>query len=259
MKKLVILVLSLVCFVSCYNSAFNNILFRTTEDPFPDAPFTDSLSLEHTIYLNWQEDEGCDRFCLMRSFDSPSLNFKCIYEGTGTSFVDQHLENNARYIYRLDKWRGAECFEGKSYGYGYSSDCRKDSLEDNDEDTKASHLEYDRTCNLPCVRYTTDNREVFDRDWFYVEVPPRHSAYILITQKNQMIGANGTDTNLRYQLSENESEAVKQNEEKVISNMDYERKIFYFKIFPEITGLIGNGGDTVIEYTVSLNRMINIK
>ena len=258
MKKILIVILSSLCFVSCYNNAFNDVLFRTTSDPFYDTPVTDSLRLEHTVFLNWKEDKGCDKFCLMRSFDNDNLDFKCIYEGTEVSYVDNQLEDNARYIYRLDKWRGTERFEGKSYGYGYSSDCRNDSLESNDEDTKASLLNYDQTCNLPCVRYTTNNEEHYDCDWFCVDVPPRHSAYINITQINHLNEGNGVDTNLKYQLLHSVSEAVRQNEEKQIVNTDYEIKRFYFCIYPEITGLIGSSGDTVIEYTVSLSKIINI-
>ena len=105
MKKTLIVILSSLCFVSCYNNAFNDVLFRTTSDPFYDTPVTDSLRLEHTVFLNWKEDKGCDRFCLMRSFDNDNLDFKCIYEGTEVSYVDNQLEDNARYIYRMARNR----------------------------------------------------------------------------------------------------------------------------------------------------------
>lgn len=255
MKKVLILILSSLCFVSCYNNAFNDVLFRTTSDPFYDTPVTDSLRLEHTVFLNWKEDKGCDRFCLMRSFDNDNLDFKCIYEGTEVSYIDNQLEDNARYIYRLDKWRGTERFEGKSYGYGYSSESIKDEYEPNDIKSEAIFLEYDRKCTFPCVKYKTNNEEKFDTDWFYVVVPPLRTADIVITQDNHIEGSNGTVTNLRFQISGGESTVVKQAEEKTIVNTSYETQKFYFAIFPDKTIIGGDCGATVIEYTVSLGRI----
>ena len=98
-KKLIIIAFSSICFFSCYNNAFNDVLFRTTADPFYDTPEADSLTTEHTIYLSWKEDAAADRFYLMRSYDTVPLDFSCVYEGTATNYTDVNLANNEKYIY----------------------------------------------------------------------------------------------------------------------------------------------------------------
>ena len=57
-KKVMFLIFTSLSFSSCYNSAFDEILFRTTDDPFDDTPVTDSLTTEHTVYLSWKKDDG---------------------------------------------------------------------------------------------------------------------------------------------------------------------------------------------------------
>ena len=57
----------------------------------------------------------------MRSVDQNILSFSCIYEGKDTSYTDTEITSGNRYIYRLDKIRGTKIFEGKTYGYGFSS------------------------------------------------------------------------------------------------------------------------------------------
>ena len=81
MKKHLILAAAAILLCSCSRNAFEDDLFRTTDDPFQDVPSADSLSLEHTVYLSWKSDDACDTFRLMRSYDSETLSFSCVYEG----------------------------------------------------------------------------------------------------------------------------------------------------------------------------------
>ena len=239
---------------SCYNNAFNEILFRNINDPFDDVPKADSLSKEHTVYLSWQEDDAADKYYLMRSFDTVPLDWSCVYEGTGTSYTDTDFMDNEKYIYRLDKTRGSKYFKGEKYGYGWSSGTIRDSCEPNDVPEKAAFLEYDRICNLPCVGFVTDNKEIIDD---YVTVPPMRQADIIVGQHNLTDTTRGAETNLRIQLSGLESQSVRHQTAYQIQNTTYETKNFYFKVFPERTSLSsGNSFCTVIEYTVSLNQII---
>lgn len=255
-KKLFIIVIACL-FTSCYNNAFNDVLFRTTEDPFCDTPETDSLSLEHTVYLKWKEDEGSDKFRLMRSPDQNQLSFTCIYEGTETSYTDSEISSGNRYIYRLDKIRGSKYFEGNTYGYGYSSDCRKDAYENNDTEHNATFLESDLICNIHCVKYFTNNKEYMDTDWFYVTVPPRRTAEIIINQQNLANSMNGTETDLKIQVAGRDIRSVCQNIATPIENTEFYTQVFYFKVFPERTTLsLGNTNTYIIEYTVSLNQIV---
>lgn len=255
-KTVMFLIFTSLSFSSCYNSAFDEILFRTTDDPFDDVPATDSLTTEHTVYLSWKEDDAADNFYLMRSFDAISLDWICVYEGKSTSYTDTNIIDNEKYIYRLDKTRGAKCFEGKKYGYGWSSGTIRDYCESNDVPEDAAFLEYDRICNLPCVGFVTDNKEILDEDWFYVTVPPMRQADIIVGQHNLTNTTLGAETNLRIQLSGLESQSVRHQVAYQIQNSSYKTKNFYFKVFPERTSLSsGNSFCTVIEYTVSLNQI----
>lgn len=256
-KKMIFLIFASLCFFSCYNNAFNEILFRTVDDPFNDTPIVDSLETENTVYLSWEKDDAADNFCLMRSFDTVPLVWSCIYKGTATNYTDTDFMNNEKYIYRLDKTRGSKYFEGKNYGYGWSSETIRDDCESNDVPGTAVFLEYDRICNLPCVGFITDNKEILDEDWFYVTVPPMRQADIIVGQHNLTNTTLGAETNLRIQLLGFESQSVRHQVAFPIQNATYETKKFYFKVFPERTSLSsGNSFCTVIEYTVSLNQII---
>lgn len=245
---------------SCYNNAFNEILFRNINDPFDDVPKADSLSKEHTVYLSWQEDDAADKYYLMRSFDTVPLDWSCVYEGTATEYVDTNLVGDELYIYRLDKKRGSVRFEGKDYAYGFSADCRRDKYEPNDVDSSATPYMYACDCNLPCVRYQTNNKEILDYDWFAIKLPPRQTAVIVIKQNN--FPAPHDSTYLKMLVLENgaQSKSVISGQQNLIHNPSYGEVTAYFKIFPETTGLLGgNRGIAIIEYTVSCNQWVEYK
>ena len=257
MKKFIYIAITVLILSSCHNNIFDDILFRTTDDPFYDIPQTDFLTLEHTIFLTWKADDAADTYILMRSLDQSVLNFSCVYEGTETAFTDTSLTDNNRYVYRLDKTRGAKYFEGRTFAFGCSTDCRRDIYEKNDTEADATLLEYDLVCNLPCMGFITQQNEILDVDWFYVTIPPMRQADIIIGQHNLTNSNTGVQTDLRIQVSGFESQSVNHQVAYPIRNTTYEPKTFYFKIFPERTRIAsGNGFCTVIEYTVSLNQIV---
>lgn len=252
-----IFVFSLVMFVSCNNTLYDAV-FRTMDDPFQEAPSVESFVKENTVYLSWRLDEAADEYVLMRSVDGMKLQFKCVYRGNGTSYTDVDLQNGGRYVYRLDKTRGKKYFAGEKYGYGLSSNCRKDFLEPNDVEESATFLEYDLICNLPCVQYAADKKLILDEDWFYVKIPPMRTAGIIVRQDNLENPHNDKETKMCFQLNGMESRVIKQNIEIPITNSSFEERAFYFKIFPESTNLFNYGSSyTVIEYTVSLAHIYN--
>jgi hypothetical protein len=256
MKKLffIIIVLSTLLSFSCSDNAFQEMLFRTTDDPFQDIPVTDSLALEHTVFLTWEKDEGCDIYRLMRSYDNFSgLEFDCIYEGTETSYIDENLPYGDRYVYRLDKTRGTKYFEGKSYAYGYSSDCRRDECEPNDFEDMATHLDSDLNCILNCVSYYTNNVKTMDCDYFYVELPAVRVAEIKIDE----LGLDdGKGTRLMFQQLGMTPENIISGDAYEVVNPDFEAGKKYFKIYPVSTELFdGQTNIASIGYTISLNRI----
>lgn len=256
MKRVFYFAMLIFLLVSCKENTFEEILFRTQDDPFNDCPITDSLQKENTIYLHWQEDIASDCFYLMRSLDQIVLNFSCVYKGTETDFFDTNLENNNRYIYRLDKQRGNKRFEGTEYSYGYSSNFRNDYFEFNDNEENATLLVQDLKCNLPCIKYIYKNKTLIDVDWFYVEIPARRKAEILINQEGLSNSSTGTDTSLYIQEIGSTEKSVKQNTAILIENPSTETKKIFFKVFPKTTALFSEDSyQTVIEYTISLNKI----
>lgn len=252
-KKSLFLIFLSMCLFSCYNNAFNEILFRTTADPFADTPIADSLTKEHTVYLSWEEDAAADKFCLMRSFDVVPLDWSCIYEGTATSYTDEQLPDKDLYIYRLDKTRGSKYFEGKAYAYGYSLDGRNDKFEPNDIDTDATIYKSPMSCTLPCVRFKTNNTTKIDEDWFALLIYARTDKVLNKLQTN--FTKPNDSTYLKYQELGKESESVTSGYAKKISNSSLEPQILYFKIYPETTGLItGSNGIALIQYTISCSN-----
>ena len=256
-RKLSLLSCMAVLFFSCQNGALEEILFRSMDDPSDDVPKADSLATEHTVYLSWKEDDASDSFRLMRASDTAPLSWSCVYEGRATAFMDKNLADNERYIYRLDKTRGQKYFEGKEYGYGWSSGSIRDSCEPNDTRESATFLEYDRICTLTCAGFLTGGKEILDEDWFYVTIPPMRQADIVVGQHNLDNSTAGAKTNLRIQVSGFDSQSVRHQAAYPIQNTGYETRSFYFRIFPERTSLSpGNTFCTVIEYTVSLNQIV---
>lgn len=258
MRGTLLPVVALALFASCSENAFEEILFRTADDPFYDTPSIDSLALEHTVYLSWDEDDACDTFRLMRAYDQSQLSFSCVYEGRRTAYTDVDLMDSSRYVYRLDKTRGKKYFEGMTRAYGYSSDCRRDEHEPNDREEDATFLEHDLICTLPCVQFITDKRQFMDEDWFYIMLPPCRAAEIVISQHGLSNESTGANTSLMVQTAGCEGAAVKQKVAHVINNTSYETKRFYFKIYPNTTELFSaNGSTALIEYTVSLSKIYN--
>ena len=255
-KAICCLLLSSFLFMSCQDNTFQDIIFRPIDDPFQDVPVADSLSLEGTVYLSWESDECSDIYILQRSIDSASLNFTTVYEGTGTSYTDSNLTTDYRYVYRLNKTRGSKIFYGENYAYGFCSSLRADSFEDNNDEKSATVLDYDRICNLPCAKFITDSYSLIDEDWFSITIPPVRTAEIIVSQSGLVNSTAGSATALLVQVSGFSAQAVLQQTGIQISNPSTEIKTFYFKIYPNVSGLFGADEYlTSIEYTISLNRV----
>lgn len=259
MKKiinLIFILISLITVSSCYNDVFQEEIFRTTEDPYKEVPVTDSLIHAHTVYLSWGKDEGADTYRLMRATDNSILFFNCVYEGTSTSFTDVSLNNNERYIYRLDKTRGSRLFSGDKYAYGYSAECQKDIYEPNDTEANATYLEFDLNSNITCVKYQTNNIQAIDCDWYYVNIPPYRNVEIVIVQNDLPNQTTGAETYLYIQEPSKMSEKIKQSVGYVISNPTNKTVKKAFKVYPETTQIFSSSSYTaVIDYSISLNKL----
>lgn len=262
MKKLILFleVFSFVLLISCKQNIFEEVLFRTILDPFDDVPLIDSFKTEKISYITWKDDDASDCFYLYRAEDQKNLVFECIYEGTDTTFIDFYpeLSDNKRYIYRLDKKRGKKIFTGQSLAYGVCSTIRHDSFENNNTEDNATFLEYDVTCNLPCVKYFTNEKLYLDKDWFCITIPPMRTVELLVNQ-------NGIDsdkeTDLLFQVKGEDFLTIIQNNGINVTNSTYETKTVFFVIYPSVSKSVfsNESYSKSIQYNLIINKTIKYK
>lgn len=245
----------LVLFTSCENT-FYNIIMRTTEDPFPDLPVARSFELEHTIDLSWKFDPATDIYVLMRAEDSYSPVFEEIYRGNACSYTDKDVGEMKRYKYRLDKIRGRKYFKGTELCLAACSNVRKDSCEDNNIEAKATFLESDYIANIPCFEFF-DGQQLYDEDWYYISVPPRMRAEVVINQTDRNLAARA-DTDFYYLIPGNTYAVVSNMVAFQLSNPTYETVNIPFKIYPNLsTSFTGSTSKSIIlTYTITLTQLV---
>jgi hypothetical protein len=108
-----LLLIAATILLSCDNNGIDGIFSRA--EPTPDVVVAESLNEGRNIFLKWNADPGADSYIIARSIDSAKGidEFQQIYNGTETNYIDQNIDANLSYVYRLDKLRGNTIFEGK--------------------------------------------------------------------------------------------------------------------------------------------------
>lgn len=238
-------------FSSC-SDVFADYALRTYSDPADEVPSADSFREENTVFLDWKEDEGADEYFLYRAVDHQTLNFQLVYRGTGLSYRDTDLNTLSRYVYRLDKSRGTRLFCGTHLAHAYASQVRRDSCEPNDDMSHARHLESDFLYLNSYYGIYHDDYTVRDEDWFFVTVPPRRKAEIVLEQKDLSAGAR--DTDFFYLVPGNSPCSVSQNIAFDIPNEAYEARKIYFKIYIKDNAVV-QGHLKCEDYTLSLRSI----
>ncbi|MCR5387128.1 MAG: hypothetical protein K6E69_08405 [Treponema sp.] len=173
---------SCTLFTSCENP-IADILLRTYSDPFDQAPVVDSFSERKKIFISWDKDEGADDYILMRAEDAFSPQFAEIYRGRQLNYKDEKINEGTRYLYRLDKTRGKRTFISEKKGYGYCASRINDTLKNNFKKDAVEILS-DRTNMVLYYGRFCDGTEIFEEDYFYVNIPPQMQAEIVLTQQN---------------------------------------------------------------------------
>lgn len=169
-------------FLSCENP-IADVLLRTYSDPFDQAPVVDSFSERKKIFISWDKDEGADDYILMRAEDSFNPQFEEIYRGRQLNYKDEKINEGTRYLYRLDKIRGKRPFISEKKGYGYCASRINDTLKNNFKKDAVEILS-DRTNMVLYYGKFCDGTEIFEEDYFYVNIPPQMQAEIVLTQQN---------------------------------------------------------------------------
>jgi len=247
-----ILFLSVVGLFSGCSSGLLECLARTADDPVVASPTAMSLFMEDRVDVEWEADPGAERYSLERATDAANPVFGVVYRGGNTWYVDERLEDQTLYLYRLTKERGARSFGPSDPVLGVGSSTSRDEHEPNDSEESATTLPYDRISNLYFYR-SQDGQVVQDADWYSVAIPARKKALVVI------IYSAASDQTYFYLYEKGMSPKPVVNGGAIeISNTTYEEKTFLFKVYPLGDSFISDpslGGGTLMNYTVSLYQI----
>ncbi len=234
MKKFNILLIVLIGFAltSCMENSYAYMLFRSPNDPFDDVPLVDQSSQYLRMNISWQEDPCADYYILMRhdEDDSDKSRYVEVYRGNNLSYTEILEEDlwEKRYIYRLDKYRGEKRFYGSKHGYGCNIGWQEYTCEPNDTIENAVFLEDPLDEKIAVIKYSDGEGFYSDVDYYYVHIPARMSADILIKreniEENNSVGLNFTV------FSEGKTTSVNQGKANTISNDCSEARNYFFKL-----------------------------
>ena len=237
------------------SSGLLNSLERTADDPEIKEPVAESLVVENRVDVRWDEDPGADKYILERASDTASPFYGRIYQGTGTSYVDDDLDDLSQYLYRLVKVRGDREFGPSEAVLGVGGMIVRDAHEPNDEMSDATELTYDRVSNLYYFR-SYEGHTVQDTDWYFVTVPPQYRAYVVVTQDG--VSSHENTYFYFYQYGGPAATRITNEDAVTIENLTYSEEKFYFKVFPFGDDFVSDpsgAGGTVVNYTISLLRI----
>ena len=249
MNKVAIL---LSILLSSCSAGFLDQMGRVLADPSPSSPKVSSFVSEYRIDVTWDPDRAAEEYVLERADDSASPAWSAIYRGTTALFSDTTCEDQRRYLYRLNMVRGSRVFGPTAESFGIGSAACRDELEPNDQEESATALEYDRAANLYFYR-ACSGAVVQDVDWYAVNVPPRRTANIVVTQSG--LAGGSVNTWMIFYLKGTVPVVIVNNSAIPITNPSYETKTFRFRISPNPAEFIADpslAGGSFIDYTVSL-------
>jgi len=111
-KNFISVLIALIIITSCEVNVLNERVMR--KDPFVDSIIVEELSNIQAVQLKWKKDKNADCYIVMKSIykDSRFEDFFQIYSDMGQIYVDQELEVEETYAYRLDKISRGVMFEG---------------------------------------------------------------------------------------------------------------------------------------------------
>ena len=246
-KYLMLLAVIFISLISCNNSIADYML-RNYEDPKDSTINIECFKTPYTIYLDWEEDECADYFVLRRAEITSVIgdhNFREIYKGTDIQYVDTDLNVNKRYVYQLVKYRGHTPFTGTKFAYGVCSPMINDNYEPNNYKENATYLNMNCICNTFFAPFANNNTT--DEDWFYVELPGRRTAEIIVNVED------GINSCLQWHLETQNPTQIVSGKHFFIHNESFDPTRIYFKIEINPANI---SSFTSVVYTISLESII---
>jgi len=247
------------------NPGMDDILGRTTDDPFQDIPVVRSFNGDFSVIISWREDEAADKYFLYRAADALNPEYDLIYEGSKTEYRDVFSlpQNEKLYLYRLGKKRGGKLFvdltaHGKA-GLGVVSGSQFDFQENNNSIADATLLGSNvlaSNCWFYCSNYK-DDISIYDEDWYYVNVPAHWKAIILLNDNNAVPGTQISHFKLEKRGIGSE-DITSGFPVEIINNTDNAGAL-YFRIYPDFNTFksqytsASGGGGRFISYTINVS------
>jgi hypothetical protein len=219
----------------------------------PEEPQGGSILVESfrgvlEIRISWRGDVLADEYVLCRARDEIDGvgDYAEIYRGLETRYVDRGVEDNIRYVYRLDKVCGGILYEGEDTGIGVGSSAEVDMNEPNDLVEDATALSSFRRASMYYYRFS-DGRELFDIDYYKVKVGGGASIYIQI-QEDGSVGL----TTLRMRFLGQESFIAEQGKWYELRNEAKGEREFYIELSAEKDRYVEPGltGGMVLGYRI---------
>ena len=263
-RNIVLMTVIFSMLVSC--SGEIPLILRLSDNP----PFADKVNVvskmndtdSGMLSLSWKEDTGAESYIVMRAADGTVLDFKKIYEGRNLYFEDREFESNKAYVYRLDKRRGDRIFKGEEYSYGYyyaslGAVLSDDIYEDNNTLQRAVRLEDRIDANVYAVKFNTNEKLLYDEDWFYVSVPAGFNLQFSISQNYPEITSGQTHLKLYVSTKSGEDESVTNGTPVVITNNLSTEQNIYFRITVDTDSVFSglSSGSQAVSYTLRLDRL----
>ena len=263
-------VVLIICFllISC-SVGMNSILGRTIDDPFPEIPVVQSFNGDYSINISWSKDEAADMYYLYRASDDLTPQYHLIYEGKQTKYQDIFSlpYDEKLYLYRLGKKRGQKLFvdlttPGRT-GLGVVSGTHIDSYEPNNSISQATELGIIELYSN-CWLYMSNSRDgvcIYDEDWYYIDIPPRWKAVIILRDQNA-IGSNNA-SHFKIETWLRGSREIASDSPIDISNpKDIPDRIF-IRIYPDFSifmvhhPIVSTGGyGAFIQYSIKISSLL---
>jgi hypothetical protein len=256
MKNNIVRLFFLIPFIVACSSGIYDQLGRPVADPAVSPPVTECFHNEGLVIVSWDRDVNADEYILYRRLDTAFSQDRVVYRGTGLCYYDTDGANEERYLYSLSKTRGLQEFGPSVPSLGVFGNIKQDFYEPNDVKEEAVWLQYDFEANLYYYRDSLGG-VIQDIDWYYVDVPPRRIAHIVVTQ----VYLDEEDTFFYFSQEGETPFQIVNNNDIPVENYTYTTQRYYFKIYPvpsEFLNDISQAGGSIVGYRVSLHMITTL-
>ena len=261
--KILIIITAFLILAAC-SLGMNDMLGRTTDDPFEEIPKVVSFNGDYSIMVSWSKDNAADEYFLYRAADTISPQYQLIYRGPLTEYKDTFslTQNGYPYLYRLGKQRGQRRFEdlttpGKA-AFGIVSVSEIDEYEPNDIMAQATELSYNELIvnSWFYTSNTIDGISIFDDDWYYVDIPARWIAVIILHDIDAL--ANSDYSHFKMEIFSRGTVDIFSSRPREITNPSAYAERIYFRVYADHTAfrlnypMTSGGCGRFIKYTIKV-------